>query len=106
MTAEGLASLFPLEPTAVMGFGQIPLRIRTYLRQIRETAGAVVSTRPDILVIIDSPEFTHRIARRVRQASGRKPDRRLRLALRLGLAAVARARHAALYRSCDGCFVV
>jgi lipid-A-disaccharide synthase len=36
------------------------------LRKIRETAEAVTRASPDILVIIDSPDFTHRVARRVR----------------------------------------
>jgi lipid-A-disaccharide synthase len=36
------------------------------LRRIRETATAVTKASPDILVIIDSPDFTHRVARRVR----------------------------------------
>src|SRR6202035_2349078 len=36
------------------------------LRRIRATARFVVATRPDALVIIDSPDFTHRVARRVR----------------------------------------
>lgn len=36
------------------------------LRRIRETTDAVLKERPDILVIIDSPDFTHRVARRVR----------------------------------------
>ena len=31
-----------------------------------ETADAVIAAKPDVLVIIDSPEFTHRVARRVR----------------------------------------
>ena len=34
-----------------------------------ETADAVVAARPDALVIIDSPDFTHRVARRVRKAA-------------------------------------
>jgi lipid-A-disaccharide synthase len=67
MAAEGLSSLFPIEATAVMGFGGIFSRLLTYLRRIRETADAVAAARPDVLVIIDSPEFTHRIARRVRK---------------------------------------
>jgi lipid-A-disaccharide synthase len=69
MTQEGLASLFPLERTAIVGFGQIPRLLRGYLRQIREIAARVVAERPDVLVIIDSPEFTHRIAKRVRKAA-------------------------------------
>jgi lipid-A-disaccharide synthase len=36
------------------------------LRRIRQTADAVTQASPDILVIIDSPDFTHRVARRVR----------------------------------------
>jgi lipid-A-disaccharide synthase len=38
------------------------------LRRIRETADAIVAAHPDALVIIDSPDFTHRVARRVRRA--------------------------------------
>ena len=36
------------------------------LRRIRETADAAIMAAPDILVIIDSPDFTHRVARQVR----------------------------------------
>jgi lipid-A-disaccharide synthase len=37
------------------------------LNRIRLTADAVVAARPDLLVIIDSPDFTHRVARAVRR---------------------------------------
>jgi lipid-A-disaccharide synthase len=67
MAAQGLSSLFPIEATAIMGFGAIPSRLLTYLRRIRKIADAVVAANPDVLVIIDSPEFTHRIAKRVRK---------------------------------------
>lgn len=67
MVAQGLRSLFPIELTAVMGFGGIASRLLMYLRRIRETADAVISAKPDVLVIVDSPEFTHRIAKRVRK---------------------------------------
>ena len=66
MAAEGVPSLFPLGELAIIGFGGIPARLPKILRRIRETADAVVSAKPDVLVIIDSPEFTHRVARRVR----------------------------------------
>jgi lipid-A-disaccharide synthase len=42
-------------------------------RHIREAADAVIAAQPDVLVIIDSPEFTHRVARRVRAASPHIP---------------------------------
>ncbi|HET7912081.1 MAG TPA: lipid-A-disaccharide synthase [Pseudolabrys sp.] len=71
MAAEGVPSLFPLGDLAIVGFGSIPGRLSKILRRIREAADAVIAAKPDVLVIIDSPEFTHRVARRVRKrASG------------------------------------
>jgi lipid-A-disaccharide synthase len=69
MVAQGLSSLFPLGDLAIVGFAAIPLRLSKILRRIRETADAVIAARPDVLVIIDSPEFTHRVARRVRESA-------------------------------------
>src|SRR5665647_394862 len=73
MAAEGVASPFRLGDLAIMGFAAIPASLPKILRRIRETAAAVVAARPDILVIIDSPEFTHRVARRVRAAAPNIP---------------------------------
>src|SRR5512139_409220 len=67
MAAEGVPSLFPLGDIAIIGFAAIPASLPKILHRIREAADAVVAANPDILVIIDSPEFTHRVARRVRQ---------------------------------------
>ena len=67
MAAAGIASLFPIDELAIVGLTAIPSRLPTILRRIRETADAVVAARPDALVIIDSPDFTHRVARRVRR---------------------------------------
>ena len=66
MAQAGMASLFPLGDLAIIGFAAIPASLPKILQRIRETAGAVIDARPDVLVIIDSPEFTHRVARRVR----------------------------------------
>ena len=67
MAAAGIASPFPIDDLSIIGFTAIPRRLPTILRRIRETADAVVAARPDALVIIDSPDFTHRVARRVRR---------------------------------------
>ena len=69
MAEEGFVSLFPLDDVAVMGYLPVLARARTLLRRIRETANAVVRARPDVLVIIDSPGFTHAVAQRVRKAA-------------------------------------
>ena len=66
MAGQGLQSLFPLGDLAIMGFAAIPAGLPKILKRIRHTADAVIAAKPDVLVIIDSPEFTHRVARRVR----------------------------------------
>lgn len=68
MRREGLESLFPMADIAVMGFAPVIARLPLLLRRISETVAAVLAARPDVLVIIDSPDFTHRVARRVRAA--------------------------------------
>jgi lipid-A-disaccharide synthase len=73
MTERGLKSLFPLDDLAVNGFSAIPARLPLILRRIREAADAVIADKPDSLVIIDSPDFTHRVARRVRAAAPHIP---------------------------------
>jgi lipid-A-disaccharide synthase len=66
MAAAGIVSPFPIDDLAIIGFSAIPARLPMILRRIRETADAIIAARPDALVIIDSPDFTHRVARRVR----------------------------------------
>ena len=61
-----MPSLYPLSDLTVFGFASLPGRLRTIVRRIRETVDAVIAAKPDVLVIIDSPDFTHRVARRVR----------------------------------------
>ncbi|MFZ0457251.1 MAG: lipid-A-disaccharide synthase [Rhodoplanes sp.] len=69
MAAHGLVSLFPIDELAIIGIVPILSRLPSIFRHIREAADAVIAAQPDVLVIIDSPEFTHRVARRVRAAS-------------------------------------
>ncbi len=68
MEAEGLKSLFPISDIAVMGILPVLARLPTLIARIHKTAEAIIAARPDGLVIIDSPDFTHRVARRVRKA--------------------------------------
>lgn len=73
MAKEGLKSLFPLEEIAVMGFSAVIARLPSILKRIRFTADAVMAAKPDMLVIIDSPDFTHRVAKTVRQRAPQIP---------------------------------
>jgi lipid-A-disaccharide synthase len=69
MEAEGLRSRFPMDELSVMGIAEVLPRYRHLMRRIRETAAAVVETKPDVLVTIDSPDFVFRVAKRVKAAS-------------------------------------
>ena len=68
MAARGMPSLFPITDLSVMGLAEILPRYPLLRRRLAETVDAVVQTGADILVTIDSPDFCHRVARRVRKA--------------------------------------
>ncbi len=68
MARAGVRSPFPIDDLAIVGFAAIPQRLSLIVRRIRETADLVIRTKPDVLVIIDSPDFTHRVAKKVRAA--------------------------------------
>ncbi len=71
MAHEGFASLFPIEDVAVMGPLSILPRLPRIMRRVYQTVDAALAFAPDAVVIIDSPEFTHPIAKRIRK---RAPD--------------------------------
>jgi lipid-A-disaccharide synthase len=68
MAGEGLQQLIPAQHFAFIGFGLVT-HLPAIFRYIRAVSEAVVAARPDVLVIIDSPELTHRVAKRVRAAA-------------------------------------
>lgn len=65
---QGLKSLFDFSELSIMGISQVLKRLPSLLHRIRQTADAMIAARPDVLIIIDSPDFTHRVAKRVRKA--------------------------------------
>lgn len=69
MAEEGLRSRFPMSDLSVMGIAEVLGRYRLLRRRLNETTRAVIETRPDILLTIDSPDFGLRVARAVKQAS-------------------------------------
>lgn len=68
LQAEGLKSLFDFSELSIMGITQVLSRLPKLYTLIRQTTAAIIAAKPDILLIIDSPDFTHRIAKRVRTA--------------------------------------
>lgn len=67
MQAEGLKSRFPMDELSVMGIAEVLPRYPQLRRRMIEMAQAVLDTRPDVLITIDSPDFCLRLGERVRQ---------------------------------------
>lgn len=66
LQAQGLTTLFDPVEIALMGITAILIKIPRLLSLIKQTAQIVMAQKADCLVIIDSPEFCHRVARQVR----------------------------------------
>lgn len=73
MQSQGLTSLFPIEDVAVMGPLNILPALPRIVRRVYQTVDAALAFAPDVVVIIDSPEFTHPIARRIRKSAPNIP---------------------------------
>lgn len=71
MQALGMDTLFPISDVAVMGLGSVLTHLPRIARRGYQTVTAVLRADPDVLVIIDSPGFTHAVASRVAR---RRPE--------------------------------
>ena len=74
MQALGLSSLFDVSTISVMGISAVVARLPQILKRIGQTADDIARVKPDIVVLVDSPDFTHRVAKRVR---ARVPDTKI-----------------------------
>lgn len=66
MMARGMTSLFPMEELSVMGLAEILPRYLDLRRRLKETIAAATDWQPDLLLTIDSPDFTLRAAREIK----------------------------------------
>ena len=66
--ALGLESLFDSSQIALMGISAILRDLPRLLSRIRSTAAAIVAAKPHCLITVDSPDFSLRVAKRVRAA--------------------------------------
>ena len=72
MIGAGLNSLFPMADLSVMGVVEVVAHARTLTRRINQTVDAIIATRPDIVLTIDSPGFARSVIKKLRAgASGR-----------------------------------
>ncbi len=66
MTEQGMASIFPMSEIAVMGLKEILPRLPELFKRVDEAVEHALASEPDVMVLIDSPEFNHRVAKRVK----------------------------------------
>lgn len=63
---QGMASLFPMRELALMGLVEVLPNILRLRRRMAETVADITRRRPSVIVTIDSPGFTLRLAARLR----------------------------------------
>ncbi|MGJ8616597.1 MAG: lipid-A-disaccharide synthase [Sulfitobacter sp.] len=69
MAAQGLKSRFEMSELSVMGLAEILPKYRALKARIRQTADAVIALQPDVMITIDSPDFSLRVAKLVKAKS-------------------------------------
>ena len=66
LAEQGMPSLFPMRELALMGLIEVLPNIRNLSRRMAETVADITARRPALIVTIDSPGFTLRLAERVK----------------------------------------
>ena len=67
LKALGIESLYDLKEITYLGFTKVLLNIFKIKRKINETVNKIIEFDPDILFSVDSPDFTLRVAKKVKK---------------------------------------
>jgi lipid-A-disaccharide synthase len=73
MARAGLHSLFAIEQLSIIGLAAVVKKLPSILGLLKRATDDVLRAKPDVLVIIDSPDFTQRVAKRVRRRDASIP---------------------------------
>ena len=63
----GINSIFDLKEITYMGFTSVLLNIFKIRKKINQTVNEILKFNPDILFSVDSPDFTLRVAEKVKK---------------------------------------
>lgn len=66
--AQGLKSLFPMRELALIGIAEVLPHLPRLVKRINQTAATIREMKPDIVVTVDSPGFTLRVASKLRSS--------------------------------------
>ena len=67
LKALGIKSLYDLKEVTYLGFTKVLLNVFKIKKKIKETVDKIIEFDPDILFSVDSPDFTLRVAERVKK---------------------------------------
>ena len=71
LKALGIKSLYDLKEVTYLGFTKVLLNVFKIKKKINETVDKIIQFNPDILFSVDSPDFTLRVAKKVKKL---RPD--------------------------------
>ena len=66
-------SLFPMNELSIMGILPVLLKIVPLYRRINQVVEDVLDKNPDVVILIDSPDFNHRVAKKLRKKLFKSP---------------------------------
>ena len=67
LKALGIESLYDLKEITYLGFTKVLLNLFKIKKKINETVDKIIEFNPDILFSVDSPDFTLRVAKKVKK---------------------------------------
>tara|TARA_Y100000590_G_scaffold469365_1_gene656517 strand:- start:692 stop:1819 length:1128 start_codon:yes stop_codon:yes gene_type:complete len=67
LKALGIESIYNQKEITYLGFTKVLLNIFKIRKKINETVNAIIKFKPDILFSVDSPDFTLRVAKKVKK---------------------------------------
>ncbi len=69
LNSLGIKSIYDLKEITYIGFTSVLLNIFKIKKKINETVDKIIEFKPDILFSVDSPDFTLRVAQRVKKVN-------------------------------------
>jgi lipid-A-disaccharide synthase len=67
LVGQGLKTLFPMSDLAVMGVTDVLLNLPRLLWRLEQAARAILAANPDIVVLVDSQDFSRLLAKRLKR---------------------------------------
>ena len=67
MQSNNFRSLFDMSHISIFGIFPVIKKLFFLLRKINDVVNDIVQIKPDIIILIDSPDFNHRVAKKVKK---------------------------------------